>query len=254
MCREGRAAVNPLEHLQGLNVRTDRRHDRRALAVDEIGWLLDSTAKGPDIRELSGPRRALLYKLALETGLRAAELASLTRESFNLAGDPPTVTVAAGYSKRRREDSLPMRADTAAALRDAVATLLPGVPVFTMPRHRPMAETLAADLEAARTAWLDAAKTDTERERREKTDFLVYRDSSGRYVDFHSLRHTTGSLLAAAGVHPKVAQSIMRHSDINLTLARYTHVYSGQEADAIGKLPDFDVKRAAEKKVEAENA
>ncbi len=26
-----------------------------------------------------------------------------------------------------------------------------------------------------------------------------------RYADFHCLRHTTGSLLAASGVHPKVA-------------------------------------------------
>jgi len=48
-------------------------------------------------------------------------------------------------------------------------------------------------------------------------------DDAGRYAVFHSLRHSTGSLLAAAGVHPKVAQSIMMHSSINLTMSRYTH-------------------------------
>lgn len=31
----------------------------------------------------------------------------------------------------------------------------------------------------------------------------------GRFADFHALRHTAGSLLAGAGVHPKIAQSIM---------------------------------------------
>jgi len=34
---------------------------------------------------------------------------------------------------------------------------------------------------------------------------IPYIYKAGRYVDFHSLRHTTGTLLAAAGVHPQVA-------------------------------------------------
>jgi len=58
-------------------------------------------------------------------------------------------------------------------------------------------------------------------------------------VDFHSLRHTCGSLLVASGVHPKVAQTIMRHSDINLTMSLYSHTYREQEADAVAKLPDL---------------
>ena len=68
---------------------------------------------------------------------------------------------------------------------------------------------------------------------------ISYVDDSGRYADFHSLRYTTGSLLAASGVHPKVAQSLMRHSDINLTLSRYSHVFKGQENEAIAKLSDL---------------
>lgn len=32
---------------------------------------------------------------------------------------------------------------------------------------------------------------------------IDYEDASGRVIDFHALRHTTGSLLAASGVHPK---------------------------------------------------
>ena len=95
------------------------------------------------------------------------------------------------------------------------------------------------NLAAARKAWLDEAKTSAERQRREESDFLAYRDAAGRVADFDALRHTTSSLLAASGAHPKVAQAIMRHSDINLTLSRYSHVYSGDEAAAVAKLPDF---------------
>ena len=65
------------------------------------------------------------------------------------------------------------------------------------------------------------------------------KDDAGRIVDFHALRYTTGTFLAAAGVHPKVAQSLMRHSDINLTMIRYSHVLIGQEAAAVAALPDL---------------
>jgi len=71
---------------------------------------------------------------------------------------------------------------------------------------------------------------------------IAYQDAAGRYVDFHALRHTAGSLLAASGAHPKVVQSIMRHSDINLTMSRYSHVLSGQESAAVENLPSFSLE------------
>ena len=33
----------------------------------------------------------------------------------------------------------------------------------------------------------------------------------------------------------------MRHSDINLTMSRYTHTLHGQEAEAVAKLPDLSL-------------
>jgi len=62
------------------------------------------------------------------------------------------------------------------------------------------------------------------------------------------MRHGFISHLAAAGVHPKVAQQLARHSDINLTMSRYSHVLSGQEADAVNRLPNFAAKPATEAK------
>ncbi|MHC4114146.1 MAG: tyrosine-type recombinase/integrase [Planctomycetota bacterium] len=66
-----------------------------------------------------------------------------------------------------------------------------------------------------------------------------WKDNGRGRIDFHALRHSTGSLLAASGAHPKVIQSIMRHSDINLTMLRYTHIFKGQESQAVENLPDF---------------
>jgi len=59
------------------------------------------------------------------------------------------------------------------------------------------------------------------------------------FRDFHGLRHTTESWLAANGVHPDVAQAVMRHSDVNLTMAGCTHTLGGQEAEAVSRLPSL---------------
>lgn len=52
--------------------------------------------------------------------------------------------------------------------------------------------------------------------------------------------HSYQFLRMTAGIHPKTAQQLMRHSDINLTMSRYTHVLRGQEASAINSLPDIE--------------
>jgi integrase len=216
----------------------DCRHDRRALSVDELRRLLDASRNGLEHFGMTGPAGALLYKLAIETGLRARELANLTRARFTLEGDQPVVRVRAAYSKRRREDVLPLRSNTALTLRVFLAGRPLGAPAFAMPLGR-LAAMIRTDLAAARQAWLAEVQPGQERDERERSSFLVYRDPAGRYADFHSLRHTCGSLLAAAGTHPKVAQTILRHSDINMTLSRYSHVFTGQAAAAVAALPNL---------------
>jgi integrase len=126
-----RVPDSPVAHLKGLNVKTDRRHDRRALEVDEVRRLLAATATAPKRFCMAGPERAMLYRLAIETGLRSNELRSLTVSSFDLKGC--MVTVAAGYSKHRREDTLPLRKETAAELQAFFSSKLPGAKVFRMP-------------------------------------------------------------------------------------------------------------------------
>lgn len=96
---------------------------------------------------------------------------------------------------------------------------------------------IAHDLRAARNAWVDEAETEDERERREESDFLRYRDSDGKCADFQGLRHTFISNLSKAGVSPKTAQILARHSDISLTMNIYTHVDQAAQVDAINLLP-----------------
>jgi len=241
MQREGRASDNPMLGLRKLNPKTDKRHERRPYTLDELHWLLTTTKAAPKRYGMTGRERAMLYRVAAETGFRSNELRSLTRASFVLDNDKPSVTAQAAYSKRRRDDVLPLRADTATELRDFLTNKLPQAKAFNMPGARDISYMLRGDLADARNAWLNDATLPQERTERASTSFLCYIDSQGRYADFHALRHTTGTLLAASGVHPKVAQSIMRHSTIELTMGVYSHVLVGQETDAIENLPSLDV-------------
>lgn len=96
------------------------------------------------------------------------------------------------------------------------------------------------DLATARAGWIDEATDADERAEREQSTFQAYRDGAGRVADFHSLRHSFVSNLAAGGVHPKLAQQLARHSTITLTMDRYTHTAVGDLADALTSLPSTE--------------
>lgn len=73
-------------------------------------------------------KRALLYRLALETGLRAGELRSLRRRSFDF--NRLTVSVDAENTKNRTQAELPLRQETAVMLQDYLAGKLPQTEAF----------------------------------------------------------------------------------------------------------------------------
>lgn len=232
------ATEDPSRLVGKLNVALDRRRVRRALDEDEVRVLLARTATGPERQGLSGFERALVYRLAIETGLRAGELASLTVRSFALDGDTPTVTVHARSSKRRREDVLPLKLDTARALRELLRGRMPSALAFGFGKSWRPAEMVAADLEAALAAEAEE-RAKARAARGEEPEEARPNDDDGRVVDFHSLRHTFVSLLARAGVGPRVAQSLARHSTPLLTFGTYAHLGANDERRALELLPSF---------------
>jgi integrase len=259
LVRSRRLPANPLAHLDKLNADTDVRRERRALSAGELARLVDAADRsGETFRGLTGRDRAMLYRVAVYTGLRASELASLTEASFDFTADPPTVTVEAAYSKRRRKDVLPIHPDLTTRLRvwfterresgganvvpihgrAADAPLWPG----TWPERA--ARMLRADLQAARAAWLEEAPEGSdERQQREKSVFLCPVDDDGRVFDFHGTRHQFISTLVQSGVHPKVTKELARHSTITLTMDRYAHVGLVDLTAALDMLPALPAPR-----------
>ncbi|MBM4038883.1 MAG: hypothetical protein FJ290_10245 [Planctomycetes bacterium] len=232
--REGRCRDDRLGPLRGYNAAEDRRRERAPLGDGEIRRVVRAALEGPAVEGVPGDVRGMAYVVASLSGLRAGELRSLTPESFKLGAEPPAVVVAARSSKRRRLDRQPLPPGVVPLLRAWLSGRAAGEPVFPLPRHT--ARMLRHDLAAARGAWLAEASTAEERERREESDFLSYRDGEGHYRDFHSLRHTfiTGIVRVAT---PRVAQDLARHSTPALTIGAYSHSDDAERSRAVALLP-----------------
>ena len=215
MVDDQRAYKSPVKHLLRLDLTGDEH--RRALCFAEVCCLLEATEKAPRRFGLEGHERAVLYLLAIETGLRVRELQSLKVSSFDF--ENCIVTVDAKFCKNRKEAEQLLKYKRAAQFKEYFADKQPDGPAFNMPTHHYTADMLKADLAEAGIAYMDDA---------------------GRKADFYSLRHTLATALDKAGATLKERMAIMRHSDkSNLTLGTYSHVQIYDIKRVIENLPDY---------------
>jgi integrase len=52
-------------------------------------------------------------------------------------------------------------------------------------------------------------------------------------IRFHDLRHSAATFLLSLGVHPKVVQEMLGHTQISMTMDIYAHVLPGMQQDAV---------------------
>jgi integrase len=220
MVRKGKMVRNPMLDTKPQSAKVDRRHDRRNLEPADLERLLDAVRDSLKVYcRLKGRDRHALYLTACGTGFRSQELAALTPESFDLDAEPPTVTLGARDTKNKKPVSQPLPPAVAAVLRGYLRDRPADVPVWPGAWWRKGARMLRKDLKAVGIPY--AVKGP---------------DKVTRFADFHALRHTYITLLTRTGVGPKEAQSLARHSDIRLTMGRYTHTDQAALLEALQKL------------------
>lgn len=240
MTGERRIPSNPFLGFGLKDTKSDRRREARALRLDEMQRLLAIAARRPlddaltirrgknigqrcarisDERRASlerlGFERSLIYKTAILTGLRLNELRSL-RVSDLSWGDVPFLKLKPSNEKNGKGSTVPLKTDLAIELKHWVKDKTPGDLVFSVPAG--LLRILNRDLVAAGIDKID------ERDKR---------------VHLHALRHSTGTHLSAAGVSPRTAQAVMRHSDIALTMGVYTDENLLATASAVELLPNL---------------
>jgi integrase len=164
------------------------------------------------------------YRLMANTGFRRAEAASLTPESFDLDNkEQPTVTVEAGYSKRRRRDSQPITREFAGVLRLWLMDKESDGRVFDFPKWSNVERVFKQDCKAAEISAPDGVR-----------------------LGMHSLRrfyitHVVRGAGLAAG------QDLARHSDPALT-KKYADLTMDDYRKGLAALPKSPERPAEQKK------
>ncbi|HLZ57904.1 MAG TPA: site-specific integrase [Ktedonosporobacter sp.] len=69
-------------------------------------------------------------------------------------------------------------------------------------------------------------------------------------IRFHDLRHSAASLLLSLGIHPKVVQELLGHTQISITMDVYSHLLPGMQKDAMSKLDEALKKKPGDEKKE----
>ncbi len=200
---------------------TEKRKKRRPLNADEKSRLLSATRNGKHRGRMSAEARYMVYRIALECGLRYSEIKVLRVLSFNFNVSPCTVRVEAENAKGKETDDLILNDKTAAEIKVFLSGKEPTDLAFDLPFGSHAVNMIRRDLEIAGVDYTDAA---------------------GQDIDFHSLRHTFITNLFLAGVPATVVQRLARHKDLKTTML-YSHVTLSDQVAAIRKLRDLTVVR-----------
>ena len=161
----------------------------------------------------------MLYLVAFASGYRAGELAALSPECFDLDAQPPVAMLPAKLTKNKKKARQPLPPGVAYQLRPYLVGRSAGKPVWPGTWYKKAAEMVRKDMEAA------------------KVPYVIKTLDGDRYADFHALRHSYLSALAASGAAIKELQELARHSDPKLTMAVYGQAGAADRAarvDAVG--------------------
>lgn len=216
--RGQRLARDPLAGLEKVPIETDLRHARRRPTNEEMtllfAWLALPAADIERFKhvfgsgkhqwyrcKMTGKQRRMGYRVAMGTGLRAQELRSLMRDSFDL--DAGTVTLRAAYDKRRRKVVQPLPQWLWDELREYFAS---GGECWAAMPAKKAGYVLQFDLEQA------------------GVPYSIDTPDGPLFFDMHALRHWFCSQTADdPTVSLKQLQELCRHKSAELTLRLYAH-------------------------------
>jgi integrase len=204
------------------------KQERPTLTKEQAQKLLD-TAKGH-------PLEALLT-VALATGMRRGEMLGLRWQDINFETMSLQVRRTVGFGKNHKY--IENEPKTSSGRRRIV---LPQFVIDALKQHR--LRQVERRLQVGE-AWIDRD--------------LVFCNMVGDYftlsslasmfqrllkkavlphMRFHDLRHSSATILLTMGVHPKVVQELLGHSQISMTMDTYSHVLPSMQQEAMKKLDE----------------
>jgi len=197
------------------------RKEKNVLAKQQAHTLLE---------EVRAHRLEALLTLAITTGMREGELLALHWQDINFEDCSLQVKRAVSYLKGYGYvESEPKTAKGRRMIK------LPVFVVDILMRHKVQQEEQRREVG---DAWIEKDLVFTNAQgyfysastlRKVFRRFLV---SIGLpHMRFHDLRHSAATILLIMGVHPKIVQEILGHSQITMTLDVYSHALPSMQED-----------------------
>ena len=197
---------------------------------DIWGWSQDTPVQGErkrlPRRFLTGPQRAFVYRMGIETAQRAGTLRKMTVGQVRFDRDAGgtvsggIIRTTVGQQKNRRPFDVPLRQEFAAELADRLHGKAPAMPVVEVPPW--VAAMLRNDLFNAGLPLID---------------------EDGQRLLYHSFRVTSATWLGENGATEKEIQAITGHVS-TASVQQYTHTTRKLGRKAVEMLPKLERRRA----------
>ena len=238
MVKDGRAVSSPLSLLDRVTVADEERFG--VFTVEQVRRLVAHCNQATDnwdvkqrkpgraspTRFLTGPQRALVYRFAVETALRATAIRTLQVGQIRFDHDKNgqivggVVRTTVRQQKNRRAHDVPLRRSFAVELAEQFTGTAPAV--------RPFTDLTVYAAEMLRNDLFNAG--------------LPLIDEDGLPLKFHSFRGTCATWLGEAGLSATEISAITGHQTRSMA-DHYTHATRAAGRKAIERLPDLTPAR-----------
>lgn len=198
---------------------TNKRRAPETLSVDQVKQLLET---------LQDDRLYPLYLLAVSTGMREGECLGLHWEDVDL--DHRILVVRHIAQEIPGQGMIIKEPKTDASKRP-----------IDLPEKAWAALRQLQEASAAPTGLVFHTKNATPISQRNliRHFHAALKKADLPRVKFHSLRHFTATSLLQRGVHPKLVQALLGHSQISITMDTYSHVIPGINKETSERMNDI---------------
>ena len=207
------------------------RKEIRILTVDEQSQLM---------KAFRGHRLEALFKMALATGMRRGELLALTWDKIDFKSN--TITVDKSVVRIRDQDTMKTRMEVgepkSASGYRVIPMLFSIAPILENHYLRQQKEIKDAGnaYNKLNLVFCSVVGTHLEPARINGALNKFIKEADLEHINFHALRHTFATRALEIGIPARVVQEILGHSDVSLTLNRYTHVLKSTTQDQMKKM------------------
>ncbi len=210
---------------------TARRYKPQVLTEEQANKLIEA---------VKGQRIEAFIILALTTAARRSELLALHWDDIDFTLKAMRIERSLTHSKGR--GVYEGETKTEASRR---TILLADIAIDVLQEHHVKQNELRLERLESGETWIDKGLVFCGAE----GDYLAFetvrrlfsaalRDASLPHIRLHDLRHSAATLLLVKGVHPKVVQELLGHSNISMTMDVYSHVLPSMQQVVTEKMND----------------